>query len=507
MRRSFSLSSLTFLVSLAIAGISTPSAAADQVRLKSSNEVGGLRRIGASMEVGGHLLVQVEGKEQRLPMHVKALLRHQERLLAAENGLHSVRYYDDIQVELNVDGKSMEPKLREDRRLVTVTVAGEKSTMTGLYGPLFREELDLLQLPADSLVLDRLLPGDDEFRSVDATWKPDADSMALLLGLDAVGSTDVESKLFKLTDEMAKIEMTGTVHGAVDGIATQIDLRGRYYFDRESETISGLEIHIKEKRAISHTAPGVDVTARLKMHVTPLAAAPMLDDEQLEGLSLEPRVEHEPLEYMAGDGGIRFMHDRRWHVTQELGRRLTMRLVDDGELIAQCNLVEQKPMKEGSRVSLDKFQSDIKTVLGDKFGAFRRAKESMDSADNVVYEVQAEGLVADMPIQWIYYLISGQDGRRISLVFTMEGQLVEKFAHLDAGIIASLELLERSEESPTAIDVSKSNDALKSSDAAKSAVASEADGQGEADEEPVSLLNPKADRSADASSDDGPALR
>lgn len=527
MRREKYLSSLTLLVSLAFAAISTPSWAEETVRLKSSTEVDSLRRIGVSMDVGGHLLVNVKGKEERLPMKVKAVIRHQERILSlpgegatgpekgeASSRPHSVRYYDDIEADLTVDGKAIEPELREERRLVTVTAGAEKATLAGLYGPLSREELDLLQLPADPLTLDRLLPGDEKPRAVDATWKPDADTMGILLRLDAVGSTDVESKLYELTDELAKIEMKGTVHGALDGIATQIDLRARYYFDREQQQVTGLEMHFKEKRAISHTAPGVDVTARLKLHIKPLQTAPMLADDQLEGLASESRIAIEPLEYMAKSGRLRFMHDRRWHVTQESGQRLTMRLVNDGELIAQCNLVEQKRMKEGNRVSMLEFQDDIKRVLGDKFGAIRRAKESMNTAGNIVYEIQAEGRVADMPIEWVYYLVSARDGRRVSLVFTMEAELVERFENLDAGIIASLELLEGSTDLPTAIDPAEATAGSEDGADEKTAAVdvTEAD-----EEEQGSLIAPAGDRAADASADDvsagqeadedGPALQ
>lgn len=451
MRRRISwLPKLLLALGSIFAAFNSTATADDQVVFASSATVNELRRVGVSLEVGGNLLVHVDGKEQQLPMQVKALLRHQERLLeVAQNsaeGRRSVRFYDDVQAELQVDGKQIDPELRDDRRLLTVAVAGTETTITGLFGPHTREELDLIKMPADSLILDRLLPGDDKPREIDASWKHDADTMTLLLGLDAVGSTDAESKLYELTDEMAMIEINGLVHGAVDGIATKIELRGRYYFDRQRKQITGLEMHWKEKRAVGHTSPGVDVAARLKLHVTPLEEAPMLLDEQLEGRADGPRVGDELLEHIVQGGRIRFLHDRRWHVTQEAGPRLTMRLVDDGELIAQCNLVEQKPLKEGNRVSLDKFQDDIRRVLGDKFGDFRRAKESMDSAGHIVYQVDAEGTVSGMPIKWIYYLISSKDGRRVSLVFTMEGPLVEKFASLDEGIVSSLELLDKQPE-------------------------------------------------------------
>ncbi len=493
-RRFFHRLAILPAASFLLACWSLPAAAADEVELRMATEVNELRRVGISLEVGGHLLVNVEGKEQKLPMRVSALFRHQERILSTMDGkpgedsksishaARSVRIYDEIKADLEVDGRSIKPQLREDRRLIGVNVDGEKATFVSLHGPLTREELDLVQTPGDSMIVSRLLPADGKAREVDATWKHDADTMAILLGLEAVGSTDVESKLYELTDSLAKIEMNGTVHGAVDGIATQIELRGRYYFQRKSQRINGLELHWKEKRAVGHTAPGVDVTARLKMHVAQLKEVPALGDEALTGTELEPGAEAELLEHTAQGNNIRFYHDSRWHVTQDSDRRVIMRLVDDGELVAQCNLVERKPMKAGNRQTLKEFQQDIQRALGDKFGNFTRARESMNEAENVVYQVEAEGRVSDLPIKWIYYLVSAKDGRRVSVVFTMEGPLVEQFGESQEPIVSSLMLLEPEADT----------DAAES----ESTVSTEAEGGGVLNPQSAKKQSKRADRAA-----------
>ncbi len=427
--------------------LATPAQAEDSVRLRPAAQPDALRRVGISLEVSGHLLVHAEGKDTRLPMEVDALVRHQERLVppVGEPGsaapLRSVRFYDEVKADLKIEDQQLHPKLSEDRRLMVASLADSRVVLRRPAGALTREELDLVELPGDSLMIDRLLPDDNQPRTLNATWKQSEETMALLFGLDAVGHADVESKLYELTDKLAKIEMTGTVHGAIDGIATKIELKCRYYFHRQRRQINGLELHWQEEREVGHVSPGVDVAARLKMHLAPLDSSEPLAVDQLQSLDLDEDEGLALLEFVTADRRVRFLHDRRWHVTGEVGQRLAMRLVDDGELIAQCNVLDLKPLKEGERISLEDFQADVKRVLGAKFGQFVRAKQSMDEADRVVYRVEVAGRVAELPIRWIYYLVSARDGRRVSLVFTMEESLLESFAMADQVIVSSLEML------------------------------------------------------------------
>ena len=61
--------------------------------------------------------------------------------------------------------------------------------------------------------------------------------------------------------------------------------------------------------------------------------------------------------------GFTFHHDRRWYPTLEKGDHLAMRLVDRGELVAQCNVSQLAKAEPGQGLSLAKFQADVKDVL------------------------------------------------------------------------------------------------------------------------------------------------
>ncbi len=69
-----------------------------------------------------------------------------------------------------------------------------------------------------------------------------------------------------------------------------------------------------------------------------------------------------------------------------------------------------------------------------------------------VLKVVAAGQSADLPIQWIYYHLADDKGRRASLVFTLEQDLVEQFAGADAILATSLEFLAQAKQAPTPAD-------------------------------------------------------
>jgi hypothetical protein len=144
-------------------------------------------------------------------------------------------------------------------------------------------------------------------------------------------------------------------------------------------------------------------------------------------------LEYEPLSH-----GFKFLHDRRWYPTLEKGDHLAMRLVDRGELIAQCNVSELAKSESGQGLSLTKFQSDIETALTKTFQRFVQASEGTTSTGNKIYRVVAEGTVSELPIQWNYYLVSNADGRQAVFAFTLEGSLAPQLGESDQEVVRSL---------------------------------------------------------------------
>jgi hypothetical protein len=311
-----------------------------------------------------------------------------------------------------------------------------------LYCPtarLKREELDLIDIPGNTLLVDQLLPAEPV--ALGETWKLADQTLAAMLGLEAVSWTDVQSVLGQVTDGLAEISSAGSVSGAVGGVSTDIEMKAKYKFDLKLKRIVYLALLIKEKRPIGHIGPGLDTVAKLIVRMAPLAESEHLTETALANLpdSLTPDLAQ--LGYASASNLVRFSYDRRWFVTSDEPKLAVFRLLDRGELIAQCN-VAILPTDQKKPVSLAEFQQDVQHTLGKNFGQFVNASQSTTDAGYTLLRVVVRGTVSQLPIEWIYYLVADLKNQRVSLAFTLEQSLEERFAHADRALISELRFTE-----------------------------------------------------------------
>jgi hypothetical protein len=417
------------------------SAASSTYDLRPQPKPGEVVRVEAQLEVGGEVKLAEQGKARALKMSVAGKVVYDEKSLSvrrtgATDGARSVRYYRDAQAVIKIDEGGIEPKLRDDRRFVVADEAEGRATLFSPAGPLTREELDLIDLPANSLLVDRLLP-DHPVRLGDHWDHADA-LVGELLGLDAVSQNDTRSELKEVTGNRARLELTGRVLGAVGGVATEIEVKAKYRFDFNERRVTGLGLLVKEKRAIGHVNTGLDVVAKLQMALAP-AEGDALSDKNLAGLSLEPRLELVALECPAPNKKFRIYHGRDWHLMTDAGDTLALRYLRRGELVAQCNVSSLADVEPGKEPSLATFQHDLERSLGESFERYIEASESTTSTGHRIYRIVAEGHVSDLPIQWHYFLVADRAGRLAVFAFTVESELVERLGDADEALVSTIE--------------------------------------------------------------------
>jgi hypothetical protein len=432
---------------LATALLIDASQAADRpYDLRPQPQAGETVRVEVQLDVGGEVKLADEGKTRSLKMSVAGKVAYEEKLLTvpidgSPGGARSVRRYLVAEAAIKIDEGGAEPKLRDSRRLIVADKVDHRVLLFSPAGPLTREELDLVDLPASSLLLDRLLPASPV--RVGDRWSHADALVGALLGLDAVSQNSVESVLKEVSGGRARLEFAGRVLGAVGGVATEIDVKAKYCFDFNERRVTGLGLLVKEKRAIGHVNTGLDVVAKLQMALAPADGGDELSDQALAGLPLESRPEFLALECVAPTKKFRIFHGRDWHLMTDAGEMLALRYLDRGELVAQCNVSSLADVEPGKEPSLETFQHDLERSLGESFERFVEASESTTSSGCHIYRVIAEGRVSDLPIQWHYYLVSDRAGQLAVFAFTVESELAERLGDADAALVASIEFAPR----------------------------------------------------------------
>jgi hypothetical protein len=412
--------------------------------LRSAQAPGWHQQAKVVIEVEGDLKLNPDGaKVTHLPVKVNAELQYVERTLEAGKGLASVRVarsYALASAKMKLRDSELTNDLRDDRRLI-VSDSGEKQAITfSPLGPLTRDELDLLDVAGSGLALGALLPAQPV--AVDKSWPIPDWVIARLMNLEAINQHDVKGQLTDVKDGVATIDLAGKVAGAVGGVSSEIELKGKLNFDMKQRAVTWLALAYTENRAIGHAQPGFNVAATVRMIAAPIGPAASVSDETLASLPLKATGGATLVDFTAESAGYRLAHDRRWNVMADRHDLTILRLIDRGDLIAQCNISRLPGLPAGQQLSLEAFQEDVKRTLGKNFGQITEA--SQEAADGLrILRVVVAGTTADLPIQWTYHHVSDQAGNRLALVFTIEGNLAERYAQIDRELIAALRFMDK----------------------------------------------------------------
>jgi hypothetical protein len=418
---------------------------------------GGIEEVTVDVEVGGELkLKTAEDAVKAMKMSVVAQLKYHERHLAGKLypqrpegplGLRSVRFYEDAHATIKLEQGGTTPKLSAARRLVVAdSSAVGPAQLLSPSGPLTREELDLLDVPANSLLLYALLPRTKQ--PVGGKWKPASDVLAGVLGLDAISQSDVEFVLTSAENGVATVESHGQVDGAVGGVATELEIKTKCLVDLKNGRIQKFGLAIQEKRSIGHVAPGLDVTARIRVTFAPLEVSKYLTDKALKGVPVEPNPAVLQLAFQ--DPSFRFYYDRRWFVFHDEPQQLMMRLVDAGDLLAQCNVNRLPRVEAGAdEATPEKFQEGLKEALGDKFKEVLQSANLPHPAGLKVHQVTVSGESSGLPIRWQYFFVRDGHGRQVVFTITCEAPLADKVGDAGASMVNSFEFLKPDGQEPT----------------------------------------------------------
>jgi len=350
-------------------------------------------RVQVVLEVRGDMKVKSDGgKVTTLPLLVEGGLTYDELLLdskASPWSRRSVRHYSQAEAKMKVGNGALTRTLQPDHRLLVAQADRDGSLVFSPAGPLTRDELDLVDIQGNTLLLGCLLP--DSAVKVGEEWKLNADQLAILLGLDVITQQDANCTWTGVENGIATMEVKGSIDGAVGGIPSKIALHARAQWDVAKRTITWFAAVIKEQRSIGQAEPGLDVVARLRMTISAVERSEHLSEAALAGVSLEARPGCELLAYQAERSHFRLFHDRRWRAVLDRHDVSILRLIDRGDLLAQCNISELPDQEPGKQMSLEEFQADIQRAIGQSFGQFLEATQNTRDDGRRVLRVVVSG--------------------------------------------------------------------------------------------------------------------
>ena len=435
-----------------------PTASAQEVSLAANHQAGAASRVTLTLVVDGKLrqVSQTAAKHDEpkpaarpepaeLALKVTGRLMYDEvlgpRASPSDRAQQSARFYHHAEASIEVGGRSERIHLSDEHRFI-VSDATDQPILYGVDGPLTREELDLIVVPGNSLVADRLLP--DRSVRISDRWSNDGDTIAGMLNWTELNGGEITSQLEEVSNGLARVSIAGTVRGLVDGAESEASIRGEYRYDLNWHRLTWLSLTLRETRQSGPIHPGFEVTAELRMRIEPLRSSRHITADMLHTAWSARSAAQMFLSLKPQGSAFTLTHDRRWHVARDMPRRTILRCLDDGELLAQLTVTQLARLPDGRELSLEALQAEIQAALGDRFHEFISARKSITPADYRLLRIEAAGMVAEVPIRWIYYHINDSSGRRAAHVYTLAAEKLALFGATDEEIVSGFRFRNKS---------------------------------------------------------------
>ncbi len=360
------------------------------------------------------------------------------------------RQYTVAKTENWISGSASSVELRPECRK---TVCLRNNGLWKQYCPgetLTANEVELTHSPINTTVLEYLLP--KEPAKPNASWGVSGEDAAQLFNLGAVHDSTLTSKISKVDGGKATVSLAGEISGTANSVPTTLKIDGSYQVSMGSLSamVSWVGIVIKENRNISEAEPGFSVTARIQLLRAESKGKVATSAESLKSLVAADNEGNWLIKLVSQTGRYSMLADRRWKTFIDGGEEAILRMVENNAVIAQCTIMRLTPLGEGQQLTLEALQAEIKNSIGEGFEQFLEAGEKVTSSQLRLLRVVAMGNREGIPIQWVYDHLSDDTGKRIALIYTMGGNVTDRFAASDEQMTSSFRFVESTEgDQPT----------------------------------------------------------
>jgi hypothetical protein len=416
--------------------------AAGNIDIKIADNRGLQQKIDARFEHNGEVTVDNAGqsdKAKKLKMKTVADLVFHQRLTGSAKDPQAIRYYDSSYGNFNIHKGKSKASLENKNRLIVARLKskpGQRIQIASVQDLLNQSELNLIKNPADPLTYAGLLS--KKSGAEGDKWEANKNALADFLAVDRILYTDAKMMLKTATRATARIYLLGQVDATVDDVGTSMKVSAVFDVDRKSNQVTQVRLSINENRQAGQVAPGFEGKSRVNIQLSSDDSCKHLSTANLKRLTQSRRIKQR-LQWMSDAGRFALEYDPRWKMIASENQAAILRYVDDGDLMAQCNVVQLPSRPASNPLTLAKYREEIeKIVRPDKTAKLVGAKEIKTAQGLDAFRVTVKGVEKDVPVKWIYYHVAAEDGRRLTFIFTLEQEIADVFQPSDQRMVNGL---------------------------------------------------------------------
>lgn len=389
-----------------------------------------------------HVAAEFDAKETEAEVKAKSTQDYYEKIAFDDSELVGcARKYIEANSENWIEGKAAKQELRPECRETRVLKNNGAWQQYCESEKLDIRETHLLHSPINTALLEKLLPVEPAKPS--SSWTFENDEVAELFNLEGVHKSTLTARIAKVESGVATIELEGDIDGTANSVPTKLNVRGncRAKFGSSCVVVTWVGLAVKENREVSRTEPGFDVVARVRLIRAETDDRFSVTDEELRKLALKEDAGRWLVRFQSPVGRFNLLGDRNWSVYKDSREETVLRLIKNNSVVAQCNISQLTKLDEGTQLTIDGMQAEIKQSLGKQLQKLTSAEEKVTSSKLRLLRSVAIGSVEDVPIQWIYNHLSDDTGNRYAMIYTMSGNMTEDFDSSDRLMTASFQLL------------------------------------------------------------------
>ena len=437
------------LIALSLVAITvSPLVAGDPVRVVL--EKNDIHNVQIQTEYDGTVVVQHQDAEKEqelettLPIQVRAMLRYEQKVLSQR---HSIRNYQTATSEITIDENQRQAGLADSNRTVGVYLGEGRTAFPKpiLYSSevdiLKQAELELISTPFDYVALSGFFSRDDA--EIGQAWQPQDQHVANVLAIDLIYTNDVQITVKSATPQQTKLYITGKATGSVDGEDVSFELSGVTLIDNQTDKVKALRVTINESRVAGQIAPGFVGSVKIDLRAQPKNEVEFIPAPILAGTK---KFRPQKLAWKP-DNEFKLFFDPRWRMINNQDDAAVFRLIEKGDMLAQCSIVQLPNRPDGNLLELKAFETEVGKIISGTNAEIAESTERQSSNGLSVLRVDVVGLEQDIPIHWTYCHVAHNDGRRLTFVFTGEEEVFDRFNLYSKPLVDSLVFLPQKKES------------------------------------------------------------
>ena len=430
-----------FLFVLLLVVSTPPVRAADRHDIQIQYQRDDYQQIAAKLNYSGRLLIQdfktPNEPARALRFRTETEIKYNQRF-TGKSDLQAIRCYDPSSISrVAISDGNQSTQLDESNRYIIARVRDGKPVQHASIGDVLQQkELELIQVPADPLCFANVF--NQKNVTIGNSWQPTNEALSTFLSVDRVYDNEVDITLKTVSQDIAKLHMIGTAKAEIHDVTTVVDVSAAIMIDLKKSSAVALRATINQQREVGQIAPGFEGKTKIDLRLKSIQPVDELSNRSVARRSKSKKIERR-LKWKPDPGHFAIMYDPRWHVIATDKEAAVLRYIDDGDLLAQCNIVQLPSRPADQPLTMVEFKDYIeKLVSAEDSARLANFRQLKTSAGLTALNVVVEGTEKGVPLTWNYYHVSSEDGRRVTIVFTLEREIAGRFSPADQKLVDAL---------------------------------------------------------------------